>query len=145
MPVFQDFNHILQAKTFGVKQKQIVEKQVSRFIEEKLIVIIFCFYHHFHSFLANFLGNFVQAFGEEVRDITLSGTGLFPEVNYVLQVEQEIFGMIPFAPAGIGPGMAGGSEGVGLDKQRIVVTINSYALEFQEITTFLPFRPESLL
>ena len=108
----------LNAHAFGAKQHDEMVEKVSTLIDELLFRASDSFDHGLNGFLADLLGNLVDAFAEETRCVAVLRHLLFSLVDEILQLAEEFYGIavVGIAPARVGAFVADGAVRIDFDQ-----------------------------
>ena len=129
MPLLQNAGDILQGIPFRIQQHQVMEKEIRRLVQEKLIVVILRLDNQLYGLLTYFLRYFIEAFPKKTGNIGLFRTGIPAFLDDLFQTYQKILPVVLLVPAGIGSGMTDRAQGLRLDQQRILVTIYRHTFQ----------------
>ena len=121
-----------------------MEEQVSRLTLEVFIVVVLGGDHRLDRFFSDLLCDPVDPFREEPGYIGVVRRFVAPFFDYRLEmIEERRTRAIAIAETSIGTGMTNGALGLGLDEDRVAVTIGDHRNDLNMISTRLAFPPKS--
>ena len=136
--------NILQRVALRGQQYDVVVHQVSSFAEEKVPVVILGFDDEFNGFFTYFLGNSINATGQELAGVAFFARVVPPMLDGAFEVVQE-FSLVDFAPTGVCAGMASRAIGAGLYEEAVLVAVGGDADEVEKVLTAFSLSPQALL
>jgi hypothetical protein len=137
----EHFADFFQRVAFGGQQDKVVVHKVCGFSEKEIFVIILRFDDQFYGFLADFLGNLIDAAGKETTGVAFFGGRVPAVLDCLLEVVKEVPPVV-LSPASVATCMTGWTCGARLNQEAILVTICGNGDQVKVVLTGFPFGPK---
>ena len=143
MALAQDGPYVLQGIALGGQQDEVVVHQIGGLAEEEVAVVVLGLDDELDGLLADFLGDLVDAAGQQLAGVTFVAGVVAAVLHGPFQVVQEV-AVVGFVPAGVGAGVADRPGGARLHQQAVAVAVGPDADEFEVVTAGFALGPQAL-